>query len=35
LMIKDHGITVWGNDLQQAYNRIEILEFIMSFMARQ
>lgn len=35
LMIKDHGITVWGNDLQQAYNRVEILEFIMSFMARQ
>lgn len=35
LMIRDHGVTVWGNDLQDAYNRLETLEFIMSFMARQ
>lgn len=35
LMIRDHGVTVWGADLQAAYNRVEILEFIMSFLARQ
>lgn len=35
LMIKDHGVTVWGNSVEQAYNRIEILEFIMNFMARK
>ena len=34
LMIRDHGITVWGNSLQQTYNRVEIIEFIMSYMAR-
>ncbi|MDH5544804.1 MAG: methylthioribulose 1-phosphate dehydratase [Gammaproteobacteria bacterium] len=34
LMIRDHGVTVWAPDLQTAYNRVEILEFIMSFMAR-
>ena len=25
LMINDHGVTVWGKDIQQAYNRVEIL----------
>lgn len=34
LMIRDHGMTVWGNSMQQAYNRVEIIEFIMSYMAR-
>lgn len=34
LMILNHGVTVWGNTLQQAYNRVEILEFIMSFLAK-
>ncbi len=34
LMIRNHGVTVWGNSLQQAYNRVEIIEFIMSYMAR-
>lgn len=34
LMIKDHGVTVWGKSLQEAYNRVEILEFIMSYLAR-
>lgn len=34
LMIRNHGITVWGESLQQAYNRVEIVEFIMSYMAR-
>lgn len=35
LMIRNHGITVWGNTLQQTYNRIEIVEFVMSYMARR
>lgn len=35
LMIRDHGVTVWGSSLQQAYNRVEIIEFIMSFLARK
>lgn len=34
LAIRDHGITVWGRTLQQAFNRVEALEFIMSYMAR-
>jgi len=35
LMIRNHGVTVWGETLQQAYNRVEIVEFIMSYMARR
>lgn len=34
LMIRDHGITVWGDSIQQTYNRVEIIEFIMSYMTR-
>lgn len=34
LMIHRHGITVWGESLQQTYNRVEIVEFIMSYIAR-
>ena len=34
LAIRDHGITVWGESLQQAFNRVEVVEFIMSYMAR-
>jgi methylthioribulose-1-phosphate dehydratase len=34
LMVRGHGITVWGNSLQQAYNRAEIVEFMLSYMAR-
>ena len=34
LMIRGHGVTVWGNTLQEAYNRIEIVEFLMSYLAR-
>ncbi len=34
LMIRDHGMTVWGNSLQQTYNRVEIIEFIISYMAQ-
>jgi len=35
LMILGHGVTVWGNSLQEAYNRIEIIEFLMSYLARR
>ena len=34
LMVRSHGATVWGRSLQEAYNRFEILEFILSYMAR-
>lgn len=34
LVIRDHGVTVWGESLQQAFNRVEVVEFIMSYMAR-
>jgi methylthioribulose-1-phosphate dehydratase len=35
LMVHDHGVTVWGASLQQAYNRVETIEFIMSYLARR
>ncbi len=35
LMIRGHGVTVWGETLQQAYNRLEILEFILAYQARR
>lgn len=35
LMIRDHGVTVWGESVQEAYNRVEIIEFLMSYLARQ
>jgi len=35
LMIHGHGVTVWGNSLQEAYNRIEIVEFLMSYLAQR
>jgi methylthioribulose-1-phosphate dehydratase len=35
LMIRGHGVTVWGDSLQQAYDRIECLEFIMTYLARR
>jgi len=34
LMIRNHGVTVWGGSLQQAYDRTEIVEFLMSYLAR-
>ena len=34
LMVSGHGATVWGRGLQEAYNRYECLEFILSYMAR-
>ncbi len=35
LLIRGHGVTVWGDSLQQAYDRLECLEFLLSFMARR
>ena len=35
LMIRGHGVTVWGTTVQQAYDRVEVLEFIMSYLARR
>ncbi len=34
LLIRGHGVTVWGDNLQQAYNRVEIVEFLLSYLAR-
>ncbi len=34
LMLRSHGATVWGRGLQEAYNRFEILEFILSYLSR-
>jgi methylthioribulose-1-phosphate dehydratase len=33
LMVRSHGPTVWGASLQEAYNRFEILEFILRYQA--
>lgn len=34
LLIRGHGVTVWGENLQQAYNRVEVVEFLLSYLAR-
>ena len=34
LLVRAHGATVWGSSLQEAYNRFEVLEFILRYMAR-
>ncbi len=34
LMIRGHGPTVWGTGLQEAYNRFEILDFLLRVAAR-
>ena len=34
LMIRNHGITVWGKSIQETYNRVELIEFILSYLAR-
>jgi methylthioribulose-1-phosphate dehydratase len=34
IMIRGHGATVWGRGLQEAYNRFECLEFVLSVAAR-
>ena len=33
LMVRSHGPTVWGAGRQEAYNRFEILEFILRYQA--
>ena len=33
IMIRDHGPTVWGESLQQAYDRFEILDFLLRYLA--
>lgn len=35
LMIRAHGPTVWGDSLQQAYNRFEILDFLLRYLAHR
>lgn len=34
LMVRGHGVTVWGATVQETYNRIEAMEFLMSYLAR-
>lgn len=34
LLIRGHGTTVWGASLQQAYDRVECLEFLLSASVR-
>lgn len=34
-LIRGHGITVWGESLEQAFNRVEILEFLLTCLVRQ
>lgn len=34
LLVRGHGVTVWGNNLQEAYNRVEIIEFLLEYSAR-
>jgi methylthioribulose-1-phosphate dehydratase len=33
LLIHAHGVTVWGNSMQQAYHHAELMEFILRYMA--
>jgi methylthioribulose-1-phosphate dehydratase len=35
LLIRDHGPTVWGKSLQEAYNRFEILDFLLRYLVRR
>lgn len=34
LMVRAHGATVWGRSLQEAYNRFEVLDFLLTYVAR-
>jgi methylthioribulose-1-phosphate dehydratase len=31
-LIRDHGVTVWGNSLKEVRNRVEVMEFIFQYM---
>lgn len=33
LLVRDHGPTVWGAGPQEAYNRFEVLDFLLSYVA--
>jgi methylthioribulose-1-phosphate dehydratase len=33
LLIRHHGVTVWGASLQQAYNRLEAIEFVLRYLS--
>ena len=33
LLVRGHGPTVWGRGVQEAYNRFEVLEFLLSYLA--
>lgn len=35
LLVRDHGPTVWGRSLQEAYNRFEVLDFLLNYLARR
>ena len=35
LLVRDHGPTVWGADIQEAYNRFEVLDFLLEYLARR
>ena len=35
LLVHGHGPTVWGRGVQEAYNRFEVLEFLLSYLARR
>ncbi len=35
LLVRDHGPTVWGRGVQEAYNRFEVLDFLLSYLARR
>jgi len=32
LLIRDHGVTVWGNSTENAFNHIEVIEYIFRYM---
>ncbi|MHB8453407.1 MAG: methylthioribulose 1-phosphate dehydratase [Acidiferrobacterales bacterium] len=34
LLVRAHGATVWGRSLQEAYNRFEVLDFLLAYLAR-
>ncbi|MHB1528264.1 MAG: methylthioribulose 1-phosphate dehydratase [Acidiferrobacteraceae bacterium] len=33
-LVRGHGVTVWGRDIEQAYNRVEALEFLLEYLER-
>jgi methylthioribulose-1-phosphate dehydratase len=34
LLIRNHGVTVWGRSTEEARNRIELVEYIFSYMVQ-